>query len=313
MTDTLKKYLFENRQARVQIVDLHATWQEAQSHQSYPQPVKTLLGELVAAAALLAGNLKLDGSLILQMHGDGPISLLVVECRGDLSLRATVKLRSEHPVPQDGSLQSLLNPGGKGRFTVVLDPREKLPGQQAYQGVVPLEGDTVAEALEHYMHASEQLDTRLWLAADANKATGLLLQRLPGEGGKITDAQAAGADDDTWDRACHLASTIKPEELLETDSDTLIRRLYWQETLLAFPEQTVRWHCPCSKQRVADMLRMLGAEEVESILEEQGRVQVTCDFCGKPYVFDPVDCAELFLNDAPAKNGGQGESPPTLH
>lgn len=313
MTDTLKKYLFENRQARVQIVDLHATWQQAQSHQSYPPAVQALLGELVAAAALLAGNLKLDGSLILQMHGDGPISLLVVECRGDLSLRATVKLRADHPLPEHGSLQSLLNPGGKGRFTVVLDPREKLPGQQAYQGVVPLEGQTVAEVLQHYMQASEQLDTRLWLAASSAKAAGILLQRLPGEGGKVTDAQAAGADDDTWERACHLASTVKSDELLETDSDTLIRRLYWQETLLAFQEQSVRWHCPCSKQRVADMLRMLGPTEVESILEEQGRVRVTCDFCGKPYVFDPVDCAELFLGDSAGQRRDPGEPPPTLH
>ncbi|MEI2417393.1 Hsp33 family molecular chaperone HslO [Orrella sp. JC864] len=313
MTDTLKKYLFEGRQARVQIVDLHATWQQAQAHHRHPPAVQSLLGELVAASTLLAANLKLDGSLILQMHGDGPISLLVVECRGDLSLRATVKLRPEMALPSQGTLQTLLNPGGKGRFTVVLDPREKQPGQQAYQGVVPLEGESVAQVLEHYMRASEQLDTRLWLAADADKAAGVLLQRLPGEGGKVTGAQARGADDDTWERACQLAGTLGHDELLATDSDTLIHRLFWQETLLAFEPAPVRWHCPCSKQRVADMLRMLGAQEVESILEEQGQVEVICDFCGKPYRFDPVDCAELFLNQQGGEAGTPPSGPPTLH
>ncbi len=312
MTDTLKKYLFENRQARVQIVDLHDTWREAQAHHVYPAAIQNLLGELVAAAALLAANIKFEGSVMLQMHGDGPIVLLVVECREDLSLRATVKLRSGQTVPDSGTLQSLVNPGGKGRFTVVLDPRDKLPGQQAYQGVVPLEGDTVAQALELYMRASEQLDTRLWLAADVDKAAGVLLQRLPGEGGKITDAQAQGADDDTWERACMLADTIKPDELLALDSDTLIHRLFWQETLMAFEPAPVRWHCPCSKQRVAQMLRMLGATEVESILEERGEVEVVCDFCGKPYVFDPVDCAELFLQ-RPAGDDDEQAGRPTLH
>ncbi|SOE48495.1 33 kDa chaperonin (Heat shock protein 33) (HSP33) [plant metagenome] len=312
MTDTLKKYLFEDRQVKVQIAELRDTWRHAQSHVQYPPTVRKLLGELVAAATLLAGNLKLDGSLVLQMHGDGPISLLVVECRGDLSLRATVKLREDHELPEDGTLQSLLNTHGKGRFIVVLDPRDKLPGQTAYQGVVPLEGETVAEVLEHYMLASEQLDTRLWLAADDAKATGVLLQRLPGEGGHGTDTQLASNDLDAWDRACHLAGTLKAEELLSTDSDTIIRRLFWEESLLAFEPLPVRWHCPCSKQKVADMLRMLGAKEVESILEERGKVDVTCDFCGKPYSFDPVDCAELFLGD-PLKPAEDGSGTPTLH
>jgi molecular chaperone Hsp33 len=206
-------------------------------------------------------------------------------------------------------MQSLLNPGGNGRFIVVLDPQRKLPGQQAYQGIVPLQGDTVAEALQHYMKASEQLDTRLWLAADADHATGMLIQRLPYHGGSDAPALTEQNAAETWDRACALAGTIKRDELLATDIDTLIHRLFWEETLVAFDPLAVRWHCPCTRERVASMLRTLGQEEINSILAERGQVDVACDFCGKPYKFDSVDCATLFSSGAaPA-----ADEPPTVH
>src|SRR5690606_2112892 len=166
----LKKFLFEDRSVRIQAVRLQDTWRHAQEHQQHPPAVQRLLGELMAAAALLAANIKFEGSLVLQIQGSGPIALLVVECQSDLSLRGTVKIREGHEVPADGTLQSLLNARGEGRFIVVLDPRRKVPGQQAYQGIVPLEGETVAEVLQHYMKASEQLDTHLWLQADAQHA-----------------------------------------------------------------------------------------------------------------------------------------------
>ena len=309
MTDQLKKYLTEDRSVRIQAVRLDATWKAVQANHDYPPAITHLLGELVAASTLLAANIKFDGSLVLQIQGDGPIALLVVECRNDLSLRATVKMREGHDVPSDGNMQSLLNPGGNGRFIVVLDPQRKLPGQQAYQGIVPLQGDTVAEALQHYMKASEQLDTRLWLAANAEHATGMLIQRLPYHGGSdaptLTEQNAA----ETWDRACALAGTIKHDELLATDIDTLIHRLFWEETLVAFDPLAVRWHCPCTRERVASMLRTLGQEEINSILAERGQVDVACDFCGKPYKFDSVDCATLFSSGAaPA-----ADEPPTVH
>jgi len=305
MTDQLKKYLFEDRSVRVQAVRLHQTWRDAQEHHQYPPAVQRLLGELIAAAALLAANIKFEGALVLQIQGDGPIALLVVECQSDLSLRATVKIREGQQVPPDGTMQDLLNPDGQGRFIVVLDPRRKVPGQQTYQGIVPLEGDTVAEALQHYMKASEQLDTRLWLQADADHAAGLLVQRLPDQGGTAR----ADASADTLARAVVLADTLKPDELLRTDIDTLIHRLYWEETLIAFEPAPVRWHCPCTRERVAGMLRSLGEREVNDILAEQGRVQVTCDFCGKPYEFDAVDCSGLF---APARPMPE-QDPPTVH
>lgn len=309
MTDQLKKYLTEDRSVRIQAVRLDATWKAVQANHDYPPAITHLLGELVAASTLLAANIKFDGSLVLQIQGDGPIALLVVECRNDLSLRATVKMREGHDVPSDGNMQSLLNPGGNGRFIVVLDPQRKLPGQQTYQGIVPLEGDTVAQALQHYMKASEQLDTRLWLAADADHAAGMLVQRLPFHGGTdaplLTEQSAA----ETWDRVVALASTLKHEEVLEAEIDTLIHRLFWEDTLLAFDAAPVSWHCPCTRERVASMLRSLGEEEVNSVLAERGQVDVSCDFCGKPYTFDAVDCATLFSPTQPAAD----DAPPTVH
>ena len=305
MTDTLTKYLFEDRSVRAEAVRLSQTWRDTRAHHQHPPAITRLLGELVAASTLLAANLKFDGSLVLQLQGDGPIALIVVECRADLQLRATVKLREGQDIPDTDDLQSLLNPGGNGRFIMVLDPSNKMPGQQPYQGVVPLDGDSVAEVLEHYMQASEQLDTKLWLQADDDHVAGLLLQRLPLTGG--TDAPAASIADaeETWNRACHLASTVKPGELLDTDSTTLIQRLYWEDTLIAFEPQPVRWYCPCNRSKVADMLRMLGAEEIEDILKQQETIAITCEFCGKPYNFDAVDCAGLFVG---ASDDGPGQS-----
>jgi molecular chaperone Hsp33 len=309
MTDQLKKYMFADRGVRVQAVRLHETWLRAQEHHQYPPAVRRLLGEMVAASTLLAANLKFDGSLLMQIQGDGPIALLVVECRSDLTLRATVKVREGHAVPEDGDMQSLLNTHGGGRFIVLLDPRRKLPGQQPYQGIVPLEGDTVAEALEHYMKASEQLDTRLWLAADDSHAAGLLVQRLPSEGGIASGPSGGPGESDSWNRAGHLADTLGRAELLAADIDTLIHRLYWEETLIAFDPLPVAWQCSCTRERVAGMLRTLGQVEVNDILAEQGRVEVSCDFCGAPYAFDAVDCAGLFASGKPM----EGKDPPTVH
>jgi molecular chaperone Hsp33 len=289
--DALKKFLFDDRSVRVESVRIEQAWLSAQEHQQYPAPVTALLGELVAASTLLAANLKFDGSLLLQLQGDGAIALMVVECRADLSIRATVKMR-ERPLPDAGDLQSLLNPGGTAKFIVVLDPPKHTPGRQAYQGIVPLEGTSVAQALEQYMLRSEQLHTRIWLAADSLHCSGLLIQRLPLQGGaQQTEIETA---DESWARAQHLAQTLTPAEMLSTDQDTLLHRLFWQETLLVFESILITWKCSCTQERVADMLRMLGKAEVDDILQEQGKVEVACEFCGLPYVFDALDTETLF-------------------
>lgn len=300
MNDTLHKYLAIDRITRVQAVRLEETWRTGLTHQDYPPVVRQMLGELSAAAVLLAGNIKFNGSVVLQLQGNGPVRLMVVECTTDLGLRATAHLREDADIPADGNLSSLLNADGLGRFMVILDPAERGSGTPAYQGIVPLEGTTVAESLEHYMRHSEQLDTRIWLAADDQHCAGLLLQRLPETGGVPGPTpEAEAVAEPSWDRFVILSESIQTPELLEQDTETLIHRLFWQEDLRVFDPLPVRWHCPCSRTRVADMLRNLGRAEVDSILQEHEVVEIACNFCGKPYQFDAVDCAALFTDNAP--------------
>jgi molecular chaperone Hsp33 len=291
MTDTLQKFLFEGSAVRGELVEISETWREVQARRDYPHAVKVLLGEMLAAAALLSANLKFNGSIVMQIHGDGPLQLLVVECDAELRLRATAKLTEGGHVNDDATLPQLVNLHGRGRFVITLDPKDKLPGQQAYQGIVPLDGDSVATVIENYMLRSEQLDTRLWLAADANVSRGLLLQKLPNEGGIAVPGEESL---DTWDRTVMLASTVRNEELLATDISTLMNRLFWEETIRVFDPKHPSFHCTCNREKVGNMLKMLGEAEIQAALEEMGHLGVDCDFCGQHYDFDKVDCAQLF-------------------
>ncbi len=288
MSDRLLKFAFNGVRARGELVQLGAAWREMVSHQPYPPPVMHVLGEMVAAAALLATTIKFDGALVMQVYGDGPLQLLVVECQPDLALRATAKVRDE-PIADDISLRELVNRNGRGRFAITLDPNDPLPGQQPYQGIVALEGDSVAEILQTYMRQSEQLETRLWLASNPDAAAGLLLQRLPDDGG-----HAPRSDDDAWERVVALAQTVTSSELLNLVPDELMHRLFWQESLEQYAPLIPRFQCTCSRERIGKMLVSLGQEEVDSIVAEQGSVGVTCEFCGRQYSFDPVDAAHLF-------------------
>jgi molecular chaperone Hsp33 len=300
--DTLQKFIFDNAAVRGELIDISATWREVLSRHNYPAPVKKLLGEMVAAAALLSANLKFNGSIIMQIHGDGPVRLLVVECDADLHLRATAKLDPEATVADDARLPELLNATGNGRFVITLDPADKMPGQQPYQGIVPLDGESVATVIENYMLRSEQLDTKLWLAADDNVSRGLLLQKLPDHGGTTGDAPLSAEDAlETWNRAVILGSTLKEQELLETGIDVLMQRLFWEETIRVFDPLHPSFHCTCTREKVGNMLKMLGREEVDSVLDEHGHVGVNCDFCGQHYEYDKVDCAQLFTSDAPVE------------
>jgi len=300
--DTLQKFIFDNAAVRGELIDISATWREVLARHSYPSPVKKVLGQMTAAAALLSANLKFNGSIIMQIHGDGPVSLLVVECDADLRLRATAKLAPDAVVADDATLTSLLNAHGKGRFVITLDPLDKVPGQQPYQGIVPLDGGDVATVIENYMLRSEQLDTKLWLAADDNVSRGLLLQKLPHHGGKA-DATPLSEEDalETWNRAVMLGSTLKEKELLEVGIDVLMQRLFWEETIRVFDPLHPQFHCSCTREKVGNMLKMLGREEVESVIAEHGTVGVNCDFCGQHYEYDKVDCAQLFTSSAPVE------------
>lgn len=295
MTDTLQKFLFEGAPVRGELVELSATWQQVLTHRSYPVAVQNMLGQMLAAAALLSANLKFNGVIVMQIHGDGPVKLLVVECDAELRLRATAKLTENAVVADDALLTEMVNVNGNGRFVITLDPKDKMPGQQAYQGIVPLDGESVATVIENYMMRSEQLDTRLWLAADGTVSRGLLLQKLPNHGG----TEVPVSDDlATWDRSVMLASTLKDEELLNTDIETLMRRLFWEETIRVFEPKHPQFHCSCNREKVGNMLRMLGRTEIDEAITELGKLEIDCDFCGQHYAFDKVDCAQLFAVDA---------------
>jgi len=300
VNDQLQKFMFNAAPVRGEIVSLQNTWQEVLARRSYPAPVRNVLGEMMAACALLSANLKFDGTLIMQIYGDGPVQMLVVQCNSDLSLRATAKLAegAADRITDDMTLPVLLNQHGSGRCVITLDPADKKPGQQPYQGIVPLSGEhgplaTMAEVLEHYMHHSEQLDTRLWLAANTDRAVGMLLQKLPGDGGIVP--HPGEHDADTWQRVCHLGGTLSTEELLKEEPQTVFRRLFWQENVQHFEPAATRFQCSCSREKVGAMLKMLGREEVDSVIEERGDVEVHCEFCNQRYEFDPVDVAQLFV------------------
>jgi molecular chaperone Hsp33 len=322
--DQLHKFLFEGLPVRGVIVRLGPSWRELLSRRASPSdgghafaaPVRALLGEMSAASVLMQASLKFNGSLILQMHGDGPVKLAVAEAQADLRFRATAKVVGE--VPGDASLAALLNVNGQGRCAITLDPQDRHPGQQPYQGVVPLHGDQheplqrLSEVLEHYMLQSEQLDTRLVLAANDEVAAGLLIQRLPMAGGaNLAGEVLVSADEDhigrseDYNRIALLAATLTPAELLDLQPAEILRRLFWEETLRVFDPQSPRFACRCSRERVAGMLRGLGQEEVQGLIAERGEAEVGCDFCGAMYRFDPVDAGELFSPGAASSGSGQ--------
>jgi molecular chaperone Hsp33 len=284
--DSLHRFIFEHTPIRGELVRLDATWQSVLQNHDYPPVLLKAMGELMAAAALLAATLKLQGALVLQLQGQGPVTLLVVECTGEMTMRATAKWSGEL---ESGTLRELV---GDGRFVITLDPKN---GNQAYQGIVPLEGDSIADILQNYMLRSEQLETRLFLTADENQAAGMLLQKLPGQ---------PEQDQDAWHRAGILAETVKPDELLHLSAETLLQRLFSEEDLRLFEAQPIRFHCSCSREGVSNMLRMLGREEIDSVLAEQGSVEVNCDFCNRHYAFDAVDVEQVFALE-PSAPGGQ--------
>jgi molecular chaperone Hsp33 len=300
--DTLQRFIFENAAVRGELVEISNVWKEIQARHDYPLAVRAVLGQTVAAAALLSANLKFDGSIVMQIHGDGLVRLLVVECDADLRVRATAKLAPDAAVPDGASLAELFNQHGKGRFVITLDPKDKVPGQQPYQGIVSLDGADMATVIENYMLRSEQMDTKLWLAADDKVARGLLLQKLPRNSNADDQVKQATEEEDreTWTRAVMLASTLKEEEMLSTDIGTLMTRLFWEETLRVFDPAHPQFHCTCTREKVGEMLKMLGRAEVDDALADLGELAINCDFCGQLYAFDKVDCARLFTAETTA-------------
>ena len=329
----LHKFLFEGLPVRGVLVRLTDAWtpvlQRRASNSStgpYPAAVANMLGQMAAAATLMQANIKFDGALVLQIFGDGPVKVAVAEVQSDLSLRATATVGGA--VREDASLSEMVNVSNQGRCAITLDPKTKFPGQQPYQGVVPLFDDRgqpidqISAVLEHYMLQSEQLDTKLVLAANETVAAGLLIQRLPLEGeGNLAGSMVSQRNEDEiglnehYNRIALLASTLKPEELLGLDAQTLLRRLFWEESIRHFEPlvgaSAPRFACSCSRERVGRMIVGLGQEEVQSILSERADIEVACEFCGLQYRFDPVDAAALFVGPLPTGlAGGDGSAGP---
>jgi len=291
-TDRLHRFVFEHLPIRGHLVHLDASWQALLEHREYPDAIRDTLGESVAAAALLAATLKFEGHLSLQLQGEGPMHLLLAQCTSNLGVRALARYRE---AIDSRNIEEL---SGKGQLLVTLDNTVE---EQRYQGVVPLAGARLSRCLEGYFENSEQLPTRLWLHADEHGASGMLLQRLPAK------AEHANLDiDDAWRRLQMIGDTLQPEELSKLTDREILRRLFNEDDVRLFDPQPVFFRCTCSHDRVSGMLQSLGREEIETILAEQGTVEVRCDFCNRAYQFDSVDVAKLFAASV-ASGGG------TLH
>ncbi|MTI53030.1 MAG: Hsp33 family molecular chaperone HslO [Alcanivorax sp.] len=276
--DFKQRFLFPETDIRGELVRLDESLEAILGSHDYPLAVQGLVGEAVAAVALLAGTLKFSGRLSLQAQGRGPVSLLLAECTHDGQLRALAR--------HDGEPDTAANIGaliGDGTMVITITPDQ---GRQ-YQGIVPLEGDTLAQCLEGYFQQSEQLPTRLWLASGNGRAAGLMLQRLPDQVASRESNQLQ------WEHLEALAGTLKMEELLDLPAETVLRRLF-HETPPRLPEpQPLRFGCTCSRERTENALLSLGADELKTLLDEDGEATLTCDFCLSQQHFDAVDLTEL--------------------
>lgn len=294
--DELIRFILENTQVRGEWVHLDHTWQTLLDCANYPDSVKQVLGEALAAICLLSATIKYQGSLMLQINGEGPLHLLLVQATSEGTVRGLARWQEDktEAVTQAHNLETLFS---KGHIVITIEPRDQ--SEQRYQGVVALEGERLTDSLTAYFEQSEQLKTRLWLAADDKAAAGMLLQRLPGE----------AEDEDGWQRSLRLAETMQDNELLTLGYDTLLHRLFHQESIRLFDTHPMQFKCTCSQGRVNDMVHSLGKDEASAIVEEKGSIDVTCEFCNTQYSLDAVDVHQLFDTHPPTTDS----SNPTLH
>lgn len=296
--DLLHRFLFESLPVRGHLVRLDASWRAATEHHDYPGGVSDALGEAMAASVLMAGALKFEGRLSLQFEGPGPVRLMLAQCTHRHAIRGVAR----HDQLPTGATEAESLFGG-GQLAVTIEQRER---PERYQGVVPLVSARLAGCLEQYFERSEQLPSRMMLAATPERAAGLLLQRVAvASGGSAAELVEA---DDAWRRISLQAATVTTEELLDTPSRELLHRLFPEDDIRLFEGTPVFFQCSCSRERVAGILQALGGDEVRQLLDERGGdVEVRCEFCNRAWRFDAVDVAGLFLADVPR------QAPPGLH
>lgn len=296
--DILRRFILDNVNIRGEWVHLDKVWHQLQERADYPPLIRAVLGEALAAAALLSATVKHSGSLILQIRSDGPVHLLVVQATPDGALRGLAQWTRE---PEDNRLQTLF---GDGQMVITLESADT---NERYQGIIALEGETLAEALEQYFARSEQLPTRLWLTADQHSAAGMLLQRLPTAETADGEQKTNLAED--WSRVSILLDTLTRSELLQLAPEQVILRLFHEEEPRLFAPKPLRFQCSCSLEKIANMIRSLGETEANAIIEEQGSIEVNCEFCNAHYQFDPVDVKRLFTHSTDATS----PTSPTIH
>jgi molecular chaperone Hsp33 len=292
MTDEVRRFIFEDRPVRGHWVRLDNAWRQLRAHQDYPPEVRDLLGEAVGAAVLLAATLKFEGTLTLQLQGNGAVRLLIAQCTNDFGLRAVARFDDDRVRRLGaGQLDFSALVGDQGRLTVTIEATER---DSRYQGVVPLTGATLAESLEAYFGSSEQLPTRVRLIANEASAAGLLVQKVPGAGGH--DPSDEESVESAWRAAQKGIEGIEPERLFVLSVEPLLESAFPGRDVRLFRGSPVRFECRCSPERVSGVLRSLGESEVRDILREQGSVAVTCEFCQRPYRFDSVGVESLFAS-----------------
>jgi molecular chaperone Hsp33 len=292
--DSVHRFMFEHFPIRGQLVHLDASWRALIEQRDYPDGVRDTLGQAVAASLLLASTIKFAGVLSLQLQGDGPVHLMLVQCTDGSGVRGLARYR------EDGVEQTKFGAMfGSGTLTVTLETES---AAQRYQGIVPITGGRLSDALQLYFENSEQLPTRLWLHADAQGASGMLLQRLPAGHGLARPGLAEDVED-AWRRVQILGDTLTPEELSTLSDREILHRLFNEDDVRLYEPAPVYFRCRCSRERVAGMLQGLGEQEIRSIIAERGEVEVRCDFCNRAYTFDAVDVAQLFNAGVAADRG----------
>ena len=287
--DSIARFLFESSDIRGEVVPLAESYREVLANNPLPQPLAILLGEFLAAAVLLSSTLKFDGIITLQAQGDGPVPLIMAECNRHKGVRGIVRppASGEYLLTDDTSLQGVL---GKGVLAITIDPDKG----ERYQGIVPLEAPSLAACLEAYFAQSEQLPTRIWLAADAKQAGGLLLQALP---------QQLVSDEETnveqWQTVVTLASTVKSDELLSLSHSQKLYLLFNEFSVRLFDAAQIRFDCTCSETRSLQALAQLGRRDLEEILKDQGHITIDCQFCNQQYRFEQAQIDALYDTDEP--------------
>lgn len=282
---------------RGQLVFLDKSWRELAGRHDYPPVVRRVLGEAVSAAALLSATIKFDGTLSIQASGDGALRLLIGQATANGTLRGLARWKGEL---RGYHLNELL---GNGRLTITIDPGR---GRERYQGIVELHSDGLCQSLRGYFSQSEQLPTRLWLAVDEERVAGLLLQRVPEQLGEDSWLHLADNSGDAWRQTVQHADAIESYELLALDVPDLLARINADRPVRLYRGENWRFLCSCSRKKVTEVLRALGRADLDSLIEERGRVNVNCEFCNAEFSFDAVDVAQLFV-------GGPLDIQPTRH